>query len=190
MLASIMAALTVAFVQNSNCTSYDHLASLSTGNQQNLGVRTLYLYGGVNNGTYLEDLWAWRLDEPSERWRKDFTSEAYYATGEGSDFAYHTDSPSKFYVSPDSDLSMLQKFWVPVNPDKEVGQPSERRIYLAPEKVQVMNSVGIKTIRDLAEVDLYTLLKLRGFDYPQVTPHFVALSYCRTTRCSTFRHLH
>lgn len=131
-------------------------------------MRTLYLYGGVHNGTYLDDMWAWRFDEPAEYWRKDFTPDAFYSTGEGSDFQYHTDSPSKFYVHPDSDLSMLQKFWVPVDPDHDQGQPLERRVYLPPEKVEIMNSVGLQTIRDLAEVDLYTLLKLRGFDYPQV----------------------
>lgn len=31
-----------------------------------------------------------------------------------------------------------------------------------------MNEVGLHTIRDLADVDLYTVLKLRGFDFPQV----------------------
>ena len=138
------------------------------GNQANLGVRTLYLYGGENNGTFFEDLWAWRIDDPAEFWRLDFTEDAYYSDGEGSEFKYHTDSPSKFYVTPDSDLSMLQKYWVPATPNDKTATPLERRVYLSEDKVKKMKSVGVNTIRDLAEIDLYTLLKLRGFDYPQV----------------------
>jgi hypothetical protein len=115
-------------------------------------VRTLYVYGGVNNGTYLED----------------FTTEAYYSTGVGSEFVYRNDSPSKYYVTPDSDLSMLQRYWVPVKPSEVTGEPVEKREYLSEEKVAIMKSVGVNTIRDLADIDLYTLLKLRGFDYPQV----------------------
>ena len=138
------------------------------GTPTNQNLRTLYLYGGVNNGTYLEDLWSWRLDDPNEGWRQDFTTESYYSTGVGEEFIYSTDSPSKYYVTPDSDLNMLQRYWVPVTPDSDKGKSVEKRIYLSEEKVKIMNSVGIYTIRELAEVDLYTLLKLRGFDYPQV----------------------
>ncbi len=44
----------------------------------------------------------------------------------------------------------------------------EERPYTTPEKIAMLNSVGIYTIRDLADIDLYTVLKLRGFDFPQV----------------------
>lgn len=120
----------------------------------------------------MEDLWAWRIDDPDEFWRLDFTEDAYYANGEGSEFRYHTDSPSKYYVTPDSDLSMMQKFWVPASPSDKTAEQVERRIYLPADKINKMKSVGISTIRQLAEIDLYTLLKLRGFDYPQVNVFF------------------
>lgn len=142
--------------------------SLSSGSDAILNVRTLYLYGGYNDGTFFEDLWALRIDDPKEGWRLDFTPEAYYSTGVGTEFEYHLDSPSSSYVSPDSPLDMLQRYWVPTHPFNASGTPVERRIYLSQDKVETMNSVGLHTIRDLAEVDLYTLLKLRGFDYPQV----------------------
>ncbi|KAJ1444116.1 hypothetical protein B484DRAFT_388979 [Ochromonadaceae sp. CCMP2298] len=145
-----------------------HAVALETATPANKGVRTLFVYGGYNNGTFLDDLWAWRLDFPKEDWREDFTAEALFSTGVGQDFVYANSSPSAFYVTPDSPLNMLQRFWVPTDPDDTFGLPLEQRTYLSEDKVQVMNSVGLYTIRDLADVGLYTLLKLRGFDYPSV----------------------
>jgi len=145
-----------------------HAVAIEPGTPANLNIRTIYVYGGYNNGTFFEDLWAWRLDDPDEDWKKDFTEDAYYSTGVGEEFVYANNSPTIHYVTPDSPLHMLQRFWVPTHPDDVHGLPLERRIYLSDENIKVMNSVGLSTIRDLAEVDLYTLLKLRGFDYPQV----------------------
>jgi hypothetical protein len=145
-----------------------HTVALEPGTPANQNVRTLYLYGGFNNGTFLDDCWAWRLDDSEEMWRQDFTPAAYYSTGVGSDFVYRKKSPSAYYVTPDSDLSMMQRFWVPTDPPEGDGIPLERRTYLTEEDVATMKSVGLHTIRDLADAGLYTVLKLRGFDYPQV----------------------
>lgn len=132
----------------------------------------MYLYGGYHDGVFLDDLWAWRLDDPTEFWRRDFTSDAYYSNSDPNprvdDLVYYNNSPSKFYVTPDSPLSMLQRFFVPDVPPKGQGLPLEPRVYLSVDKVKIMAEVGLHTIRDLANIDLYTLLKLRGFDYPQV----------------------
>ena len=135
-------------------------------------IRTLYLYGGYRDGEFLDDLWAWRLDDPTEFWRRDFTSDAYYSNSDPDprvdDLVYYNNSPSKFYVTPDSPLSMLQRFFVPDVPLKGEGLQLEPREYLGADKVKMMGEVGLYTIRDLANIDLYTVLKLRGFDYPQV----------------------
>ena len=40
--------------------------------------------------------------------------------------------------------------------------------YLTAERIASLNSVGIYTVEDLANIELYTVLKLRGFDFPQV----------------------
>ena len=37
--------------------------------------------------------------------------------------------------------------------------------------ILVMASLGIYTVSDLATADKYSLLKLRGYDFPQVTGH-------------------
>lgn len=42
------------------------------------------------------------------------------------------------------------------------------RKYLTADKLELLYSVGIYTIRELAEADKYKILKLRGFDFPQV----------------------
>lgn len=75
------------------------------------------------------------------------------------------------YVYPDGNVSLMQRFFVPSRfKDYSVGLNLETRPYLTNEKISMLNSVGIFTIRDLATADLYTILKLRGYDYPQVRP--------------------
>lgn len=44
----------------------------------------------------------------------------------------------------------------------------EERPYTTSEKIDMLHQVGIYTIRDLADAGLYTVLKLRGFDFPQI----------------------
>jgi hypothetical protein len=148
-----------------------HRVAFEEGTAKNQFVRTLYLYGGYSNqdnGTYYDDLWAYRVDNPDEFWRQDFTPDAYFSTGSRESFQYKNNSPAIHYVSPDSDLEYLQRFWVPTNPTSGSGNRYEIRPYLTTDVLRQMNSVGLKTIRDLAGADVYTVLKLRGFDYPNV----------------------
>lgn len=148
-----------------------HRVAFEEGTAKNQFVRTLYLYGGYSNqdnGTYYDDLWAYRVDNPDEFWRQDFTPDAYLSTGSRESFQYKNNSPAIHYVSPDSDLEYLQRFWVPTNPTSGSGNRYEIRPYLTTDVLRQMNSVGLKTIRDLAGADVYTVLKLRGFDYPNV----------------------
>jgi hypothetical protein len=58
-----------------------HGMALELGTTDNRFTRTLYLYGGQNNGTALNDFWAWRIDDPNEYWREDFTIYEYYGIG-------------------------------------------------------------------------------------------------------------
>lgn len=145
-----------------------HGVVLETGTADNLNTRRLYLYGGQNNGTYLNDLWSWRFDDPNEFWRQDFTSAAYFSTGDGDTFHYQNSSPARFYVTPDSNLSSLRRFWIPADPSSNSYTPYQLRPYLTTSTLAAMNSVGLNTIRELAEADVYTILKLRGYDYPSV----------------------
>lgn len=40
--------------------------------------------------------------------------------------------------------------------------------YLSPSQIKMLHQVGLETIRDLANATLYQILKLRGFDVPEV----------------------
>jgi hypothetical protein len=135
---------------------------------KNHNVRTVYIYGGKNNGTALNDFWSWRLDDPNEFWRQDFTPDEIFAVGTGDDLRYLNNSPSRFYVTPDSNLTSLRRFWIPTDPLASTSTPYQLRPYLSASDLASMNSVGLYTISDLANADVYTVLKLRGFDYPQV----------------------
>jgi hypothetical protein len=73
------------------------------------------------------------------------------------------------YVYSDGEVRLLQRFFLPSRfKQPHQGLAPETRPYLSPSKIDMLHSVGIRTIRQLANADLYTILKLRGFDYPQV----------------------
>lgn len=141
---------------------------LEDASSRNLFIRTIFLSGGHNNDSVLDDVWALRLDDPNEFWREDFTGDELYGYGAGESFRYYNNSPSKYYVSPDSDITFLRRFWVPAKPRSSAGLPYELRDYLSSYDIDSMRKVGVNTIRDLATADTKTILKLRGFDIPQV----------------------
>ena len=72
------------------------------------------------------------------------------------------------YVTPDADILYMQRFVVPTKLNRFDARRYELREYLTDENIANMREVGINTIRELANAPLYTVLKLRGFDYPQV----------------------
>jgi hypothetical protein len=145
-----------------------HAVAFERLSANGVNQRSLYLSGGYNNGTFLEDVWVWRIDDPDEFWRKDFTPDALYSMRTGAKRTFANHSPSIYYLTPESDLSFLQRYWVPEKFTSIAGETLQKRDYLTSDIARLMNSVGIYTARDLADIDLYTLLKLHGFDFPQV----------------------
>ena len=121
-------------------------------------------YGNV----FLDDVWTWQIDNPREHWRRDFTSSSLYGTGVGTNFHYNSSGPTVTYVTKDSNVSLLQRYWVPIR--KKFKLPLTVRDYLQPKHIIQMASLGIHTINDLATANKYLILKLRGQDFPQV-PH-------------------
>jgi hypothetical protein len=172
-----------------------HTVALEPASPLNLNTRFLYVVGGTNglggdgrgpvevrdtdrlshkydteNGAFLRDVWTWRLDIENEPWRKDFTSDEIFLTATETGFEFKNNSPAIHYVTPDSNVTELVRWWVP---DDVGSYPSDRTRYeertlIDDEKMTMLNSQGIFTIRDLANADLYTILRLRGFDFPQV----------------------
>jgi len=143
--------------------------------------KIVYLVGGYNpEEGFMDDTWSWRPEitsgngdntvfEHSDVWRQDFTPRSLFGSGADSEFVIQENSPAVDYVSPDSPLSMMQRFWVPdrVKHDPQ-GLPLTRRDYVYPRDLEMFHAVGLRTIRDLAEADKYVILKLRGFDIPDV----------------------
>lgn len=137
-----------------------HCAVLELGTPENRYSRTLYVYGGEGPDKQIfDDLWAWRLDIAGEVWRRDYTPQALYSAGTGDALTFRNDSPAVYYVSPDSPLTALRRWWVPTKPDAATGQRYELRPYIPLNDIEVMQSQGLNTIRDLANADLYTILR-------------------------------
>ena len=149
-----------------------HSVSLQVASPSNLYTRSVYLFGGQTaNWTvdgFQDDVWVWRPDVRGEGWRKDFTPSAIFATGDGSNFHYADNSPSVYYITPDSPVEYMRRFVLPTKLNKVDARRPEERPYLSQADIDAMHSVNIYTIRDLAEAGLYDIVKLRGFDYPQV----------------------
>jgi hypothetical protein len=158
-----------------------HSVSLEPASPRNLQTRALHLVGGTTgrngDGTgrakpedalFLDDVWSWQLDQPNETWRKDYTTDELFLTDTPIGFEYRNNSPTVQYVSPDSDLRLLKRWWTPDRVKKSHTLRLEERDYITDRKLQMLNQLGLYTIRDLAEADKYTILKLRGFDFPQV----------------------
>jgi len=157
-----------------------HTAVLETASPRNQYTRTLYVVGGQGEGDpsqtpFFNDVWAWRFDSPGDYFRKDFTEAAYFGTGEGSTFRFANNSPTVAYVEPASSINLLQRWWLPNRFGKaaaelKAGKRSELRLLITPEKLQMLYNLTppVLTIQDLADIDKYRILKLRGFDYPQV----------------------
>ena len=159
-----------------------HSVDVEPPSPSNFQTMSIYLVGGTSesidtdghvNRTFYDDVWVWRPEITDDVWRQDFTPDALFSTGGGADFHYSNNTPALRYISPDSDVSLLQRYTVPDKFGKSStvlkrGFRLRQKPYLTDEKLAMLNSVGIKTVRDLATADVYTILKLRGFDYPQV----------------------
>jgi hypothetical protein len=164
--------------ENITSTSYSmpwsprmgHTVSFIDASASNGGVRTLFLVGGLGaDGTFYDDVWSWRLSDVNSTWIQDFAVEALYSTVHNGAFGYFNNSPLvQQYITLDSDVSLLQLYWVPSYPIAISGQSLEKREYLTNQQIQMLRDVNISTIRDFATADKYKILKLRGFDIPQV----------------------
>jgi hypothetical protein len=163
--------------------STGHTVTLETPSAVNENKRIIYLVGGVTESGISDETWSWWPDgvkgdwvpgdttTSPDIWRKDFTTDAKFRTALGQNGLYKQGSPAVYYLTPDSNLTYLRKFWVPTPENEEMrrqGALPDIRKYLTSDKLEMLHSVGLHTIRDLAEANKYVILKLRGFDFPQV----------------------
>ena len=122
----------------------------------------VYLMGGKNATDVFSDVWTWGLD-PDEEWKNDVQLEAFNSSEK---------QVSDAFVSVSSPLSKLKRFNLPlVGTDGQLSNFTSHVHHSIVDETDllVMESVGVKTVGDLVSADLYTILKLRGFDYPGKT---------------------
>ena len=136
----------------------------------------IYLIGGKNSDGILSDVWSWNF---KSSWRKDFNRDQWYrSTIEGrihfgpsnKDVPALLDaSPHRLYLAGDTQLSDFVRTQIPHLSAKEIMSNYTRpkyEQYFSPEELNILESNGIHNLYDLATVDLYTLLKFRGYDFP------------------------
>jgi hypothetical protein len=114
---------------------------------------------GKNASSIFSDVWTWSLD-PDEEWINDVQLETTNSSENQANDAF---------VSVASPLSKLKRFHLPlVGIDGQLSKftPHVRNSIVDRSDLDVMESVGVRTVGDLVSADLYTILKLRGFDYP------------------------
>ena len=148
------------------CPRTGHTISLDLAN------RVIVLVGGeTEQGVFSDEVWTWWLDRTNDPWRKDYTFDSYFSTAseDASGIIWNLGSPAIHYVNIDDDLSYLKRFILPdkattMPPYPEGKRPEEKFTYMTDKRIKQLNSLGIRTIKDLAEADKYQILKARGYD--------------------------
>mmetsp|Transcript_10681 Transcript_10681/g.16039 ORF Transcript_10681/g.16039 Transcript_10681/m.16039 type:complete len:1127 (-) Transcript_10681:12-3392(-) len=138
----------------------------------------MYLIGGRNGDTVLSDVWTWDLQRETS-WRKDFDPNQWYKANNNGKLYFGPSSqdqpfsldetPHRSYLTGDSPISELKETFLPVTPTGEELKNSTlptKISLLSEEDAQILHSNGIVNIDDLANANLQTILKFRGFDFP------------------------
>mmetsp|Transcript_17304 Transcript_17304/g.22471 ORF Transcript_17304/g.22471 Transcript_17304/m.22471 type:complete len:665 (+) Transcript_17304:1263-3257(+) len=143
-----------AFTKSGNGTKapwdarFGHTMAVEEPNAANSQITRLYMSGGRDADGFLSDSWMWRGEEFD--WIKDYSG----------------NTEQQYYLDMDSDLKELKNV-IPNN--NKYGQSEIRREnFTLPEDMNLLHGEGLFTIGDLANADRSTILRLRGFDLPQV----------------------
>ena len=123
-------------------------------------------------------------------WLKDYSSTMWYRQGAGDllyfgpENANHPEgpkqpAPQQYYLYEKSDIRTLQRIYLPgsqenlkLNTDWQQGgifeEVPERVTLMTDDEMAQIRSVGINTLEDLVNAETLTIVRLRGYDYPQV----------------------
>jgi len=144
----------------------------------------VHLSGGKNAANVLSDVWTWDLAD-DHAWQCDFPS---HTSSEKATSAHNA------FLSTDSPLVDLEIFQLPtLDNDGILSNFTNHSVIpiVSGKDISVMASEGVNTISDLSTADLYSVLKLRGFDYPgryarEVSNvcHMRAISIAIVEKCS------
>ena len=125
----------------------------------------IYLTGGANKNGVMSDVWNLYLGKDDDDWQCDFSSEIIHTDSIDSG----STSPNDAYLSIDSSLSTIRNYALPsLDVDGNIDNMTAHISLpiMSSREFAVMESSNISSIQDLALAGLYTVLKLRGFDYP------------------------
>ena len=132
-------------------------AVIQTASPANYFTRMLYVIGGSTdtssatsaNGSatgsaeFLDDIWAWRLDQQGESWRLDTTSDELFAT---STLRYTPGASTAVYITPHSSLSTLVKWWTPDRIHHSSSSPLIAQPYITRAHLQRASNTMICTL--------------------------------------------
>ena len=127
---------------------FGHTTVVEEPNAANLEITKLFLLGGRDGDGLLGDAWSWRGQ--GYDWVKD------YAAG----------TAQENYLDQDSKLEHLVN--VVPNNNKYAEDTIRRENFTTPADLRLLHGLGLHTVGDLANAEKRTILKLRGFDLPQV----------------------
>ncbi len=132
----------------------------------------IYLIGGRNNSNVFSDVWSFEPLSDNITWHKDFGSHPLrnrvLGRGMSTDEEEHEFNLYQWHYDMDSELSELTRLRLPITNNmkqEEFSTPLAIPI-LDQKSLEALGNLGIRTMMDMANADQYTMLQLRGFDFP------------------------
>lgn len=114
---------------------------------------------------------SWDVSESTEAiWAEDYSEEQPYRTAAATTTGFVPGPPPQmYYLDGNSHVDLLRRAFLPTFAPVELGSVEvDRRPLVTDEEALMLIEAGVNTISELVSADKYTILKLRGFDVPQV----------------------
>lgn len=130
----------------------------------NTFVDRMYIIGGRNDSSVFSDVWS-LTPLINETWNRDYMLSSSY----------------DFYYDMTSSISELKRLQLPVTTamvDEEFIGPNSIPM-LKQKDIRSLKNLGVVSLSDLVHSDQYTILQLRGFDFPGKTSTNVVSDICR-----------
>mmetsp|Transcript_4837 Transcript_4837/g.9422 ORF Transcript_4837/g.9422 Transcript_4837/m.9422 type:complete len:1031 (+) Transcript_4837:94-3186(+) len=146
-----------------------HVSLYEPPSAHNSYTEKAYVMGGMNDKDgVLSDTWTWNLvpggiankgeidinSQQPERWVRDF------------DGTSQDHGPYQNYLSIDSEVSALVRYRLPILFNNEANLMMSSSPLMNQQDIGKMNALGILSIKDLSDANVYDILKLRGIDNP------------------------
>lgn len=114
---------------------------------------------------------SWDVSESAgAQWAEDYSEEQPYRSATASTTGFVPGPPPQmYYLDGNSHVSLLRWAFLPTWAPFELGSvEAELRPLVTEEEALMLVEAGVNTIAELVSANKYTVLKLRGYDIPQV----------------------